>query len=344
MMMGTSGCPFFLAASSLFLRSAMPFDFEHAVTTPFRMQPGLRKLAEGGPQFTPNHPASPHLREKLAVLHSQPEQALQIEPGFDALPALHAAMRQAAQEHPAALNLSSDGQLLAHALGWSVDDRGEVAALHPQAPQNIGQCLKALPASWRQAALFSLAIEEDLAIVDGRRASLPWLAVALPSHWDPRQKIGRHFAEVHAPVADNAVLVAAGEHLMKLVTGPQRWERFVWNMTRHPGLDAHPQRVPPTHWPAELDETELNQHTWFRSERQTFIPLPERGQAVFTIRVAVRPLAQAVDTPARAQRLHDAIASMSPAALAYRQLTEARPGLLRWLAARAACADSASTP
>jgi hypothetical protein len=211
-------------------------------------------------------------------------------------------------------------------------------------PQDIGSCLKALPAPWRQAALFSLAIEEDLAIVDGRRASLPWLAVALPSHWDPRQKIGRHFAEVHAPVADNAVLVAAGEHLMKLVTAPQRWERFVWNVTRHPGLDAHPQRTPPAPWPAELDEAELGRHTWFRSERQTFIPLPERGQAVFTIRVAVRPLAQAVDTPARAQRLHDAIASMSPAVLAYRQLTDARPGLLRWLAAQAACADSAPTP
>ena len=40
----------------------MPFDFEHAVTAPFRMQPGLRKLAEGSVQFTPTHPASPHLR------------------------------------------------------------------------------------------------------------------------------------------------------------------------------------------------------------------------------------------------------------------------------------------
>jgi hypothetical protein len=68
------------------------------------MQPGLRKLAEGSVQFTPTDPASPHLREKLAVLRSQPEQALQTEAGFDALPALHAAMRQAAREHPAALD------------------------------------------------------------------------------------------------------------------------------------------------------------------------------------------------------------------------------------------------
>jgi hypothetical protein len=85
------------------------------------MQPGLRKLAEGSVQFTPTDPASPHLREKLAVLRSQPEQALQTEAGFDALPALHAAMRQAAREHPAALDLSADGRLVAHALGWSAD-------------------------------------------------------------------------------------------------------------------------------------------------------------------------------------------------------------------------------
>ena len=41
--------------------------------------------------------------------------------------------------------------------------------------------------------------------------TIPWLAVCLPSRWAPEDKVGRHFAEVHAPVADNALLVAAGD-------------------------------------------------------------------------------------------------------------------------------------
>lgn len=312
----------------------MFFDYEHAVTAPFRMQPGLRKLVAGQPQFTPNRPQAHHLREKLAVLWGHADAALLSEAGFDPRPALRVAMAQAATEHPDALVWDACGLLRACWLGWAATEDGTVTAL-PGAVPEVGLCLAALPSAWRQAALFALAVQEDLAIVDGQRATLPWLAVALPSHWAPAEKIGRHFAQVHAPVADNAVLVAAGEHLLKLVTGPQRWERFVWNVTRHPRLDAHPQRMVPSPWPAGQDDAALTRQTWFRTERQTFIPLPAHGQAVFTIQVDVRPLALAVDTPDRARRLHDAVASMSAAVLDYRQLSDAREPLLRWLARRA---------
>ena len=57
--------------------------------------------------------------------------------------------------------------------------------------------------------------------------------------------------------------------------------------------------------------------------------------AVFTIAVQVTPLVQALDGPAQAQRLHAALASMSPAVLAYRGLEEARDDLLAWLERRA---------
>jgi hypothetical protein len=53
---------------------------------------------------------------------------------------------------------------------------------------------------------------------------------------------------------------------------------------------------------------------------------------VFTIHVESRPLAEAVDTAEHARQLHDALASMSPAVLGYRGLTEAQPRLLVWLA------------
>ncbi|MFZ2989018.1 heme-dependent oxidative N-demethylase subunit alpha family protein, partial [Ideonella sp.] len=74
---------------------------------------------------------------------------------------------------------------------------------------------------------------------------------------------------------------------------------------------------------------------WFRTERQTFIPLPERSQAVFTIQVDSQPLRAAIQSPEQARQLHDALATMSAAVLDYRGLSTARPALLAWLAARA---------
>jgi hypothetical protein len=71
-----------------------------------------------------------------------------------------------------------------------------------------------------------------------------------------------------------------------------------------------------------------------RVERQTFLPVPGHGQVVFTIRVMLEPLAQAVQTPQQAGRLHDALASMTPAVLDYKQLAVASAPLLAWLAAR----------
>ena len=56
-------------------------------------------------------------------------------------------------------------------------------------------------------------------------------------------------------------------------------------------------------------------------------------QAVFTIRVALQPLVQAVPGPQQARRLHDALASMSEAVLAYKGLGAAQEPLLRWLRA-----------
>ena len=309
----------------------MPFDFA-AVQSPFRMQPGLRKLAAGATQLTPSRLGSRALREKLAVLFSHPSQALVAAPGFDAVPALNALCAHAAAEHPLALSRDADG-VHAHRLRWSLHG----AELTPRegAPAEIGACLAALPAEWRLAGLLSLAFAEDFAIIDGTSAHIPWLAVCLPSHWAPESKVGRHFTEVHAPVADNALLLTASDHLARLVTGNERWERFVWTLTRHPRLHAHPAHTDPGAWPATASADELAAQAFFRTERQTFIPLPEHRQAVFTIHVELSPLTQALHTADQARQLHDALASMSPAVLTYRGLTDARERLLAWLDQRA---------
>ena len=310
----------------------MSFDFDAAVSAPFRMQPGLRRIEAGANQLTPLSPGSRHQREKLAVLSAFQHQALVVREGFNATPALHALYRHAAQEHPQAWHW--DGRR-AHALLL-----GTAANIHGQVEQTatgvfglgdeVARCLHGLPADWRLPGLLSLAFAEDFAIVDGSDATIPWLAVALPSHWAPEAKVGHHFATVHAPVADNALLVKAADSLTRLVCGPDRWERFVWNITDQPRLHAHPARSARERW----GHTPVDQ-AWWRTERQTFIPLPDLAQAVFTIHVQVQALSEALHTPQRALALHDAVATMSPAVLAYRGLQGVREPLLAWLAARA---------
>lgn len=347
----------------------MSFDFSHAVSAPFRMQPGLRRLAAGSLQLTPNRPGSRHLLAKLQVLQADAASALLQRPGFNASAALAALAAQAQAEHPAAFRAGKDGTWHAQWLGVAVDSAGEVVdttrphagptwpsppapvrpGTLPEAPDGasdgpasassaatLATCLRTLPAPWRQPALLALAFAEDFAIVDGQNATIPWLAVALPSHWAPVDKVGRHFAEVHAPVADNRLLLAAGEHLMRLVTREERWERFVWNLTRHAGLDTHPQRLHDMPWPAGATPDEAAGRAFFRTERQTFIPVPAAGQAVFTILVDSQPLSLALQSATEADALHQALATMSPAVLAYRSLAPVREPLLAWLARRAA--------
>jgi hypothetical protein len=310
----------------------MPFDFS-AVTAPFRMQPGLRALTPGATQLTPHRPADRSLSEKLAVLQAHADQALVAAPGFDAAPALHALCEQAATEHAPAFRWDGDARLEALALGWSLHG----AEVRGDGDEAIGRCLAALPAAWRAAALLSLAFAEDFAVIDGATARIPWLAVCLPSHWSPQHKVGRHFAEVHAPVADNRLLLTASDHLARLVTGTQRWERFVWTITPEARLDMHPARVNPPHWPlaADADADALAALAHFRTERQTFIPLPRERQAIFTIHVESRPLSEAIVSAQEATPVHAALASMSDAVLAYRGLAGARERLLAWLALRA---------
>jgi hypothetical protein len=307
------------------------FDFQAAVQAPFRMQPGLRQLAQGSQQLHPNARASRHLLEKLQALSAPTLSALQCAPGYDPRLGLHTLAAHAAAEHPAAFGW--DGHSVsAPLLGWALRDT-ELQPIGADPDAEVGACLAQLPPHWRLAGLLSLTFAEDFALIDAGNATIPWLAVALPSHWAPEHKVGLHFAQVHAPVADNRVLLATGDALARLVSAPTRWERFVWTVTPRPTLNAHPA-LPAMHWQAS-DADGVAAQAWWRTERQTFVPASDGRLAVFTILVDTQPLAQAIDSAERAQRLHDAIATMSPAVLQYRSLSAVRDPLLSWLARRA---------
>ena len=310
----------------------MAFDFDAAVQAPFRMQPGLRRMPPSAAHLTPATNGGRHQREKLAVFSSFAHQALLSREGFDARPLLLAFAAFAATEQPQ--HWQFDG-VMASALGVRVSALDGSLLARGAGTFGLGdevsRCLSQLAPIWRLPALLALTFEEDFAFIDGADASIPWLAVALPSHWAPEDKVGRHFAQVHAPVADNRLLVTAGEHLIQLVTASERWERFVWTITSHPRLHAHPDRLDPSRWPPSDDPQLIANLAWWRTERQTFWPVPSLRQAVFTIGVQLAPLSQALQAPAQLQRVRDALASMSEPVLEYRSLSRVREPLLRWM-------------
>ena len=330
----------------------MPFD-PAAITSPFRMQPGLRRVAPGTAAVHAAPQGSPEFDAKLAALASHADQCLVGSADVDARPALHAIGQAAGRDCPAALSLSADlGRLQSEALGLVVDlDNGSIAQLGT--PHGQAQAvLAALAPGQRAAALVSLALREDFALVDAASASLPWMAVCLPSHWDPREKVGQDFRAVHAPVADSDNVRAAAAHLLALVCGEQRWERFVWTVTTWPSLDQHPERHLKRLWPEAASAAELLDIATFRTERQGFIALPAtqqgKGQAVFTIEVQARPLRQALmDEGVDPAALSAALASMTDAVLAYRSLGPARDRLCAGLDAiaqqRSASASTGAT-
>ena len=260
------------------------FDLSR-IATPFRMQPGLQRLAAGARQLTALEAGSPLWQEKKQVVDAGASRLA--VPGFDAGPALRSIQAQAQRE-------------------------GLVG----------GEPIE-------------LAFEEDFAVLDGASSTLPWLCVCVPSHWAPEDKLGQPFASVHAPVADNQALLAAARQLVGLVTSGERFERFVWTLTHSGRFDQHPRRQPRLPWPDSDEPDVFAARCFLRVERQTFFPVDDvPGQAVFTIRVMLQPLVQAVASPEDAQRLHDALASMSDAVLAYKNLAAARARLLPWLAGR----------
>ncbi len=258
------------------------FDFNFdAIPVPFRMQPGLQRLASPLP-LTPLAPNSALWREKQAVV--QAGASRHAVPGFDAEPALAA-----------------------------------IAAL----------------GAWNPAVPLELAFEEDFAVLDGDTGALPWLCVCTPSHWAPEDKLGLDFAAVHAPVADAALILSAAGQWVRLVTDGGCWTRQVWSITPCGRFDQHPRRQPRTPWPAEADPANFASACWLRVERQAFFPVGQGlRQAVFSIRVLRLPLVAAVDSAAKARRLHDSLASMSTAVLDYKGLAPARERLLHWLTRR----------
>ncbi len=269
------------------------------VATPFRMRPNLEKL-------DPDHPAlllrdahfDPYQRLRRGVFASHSARACV---GTANLPTLAAIAGLTASEGSARQRFDDS----------SATFNGDEAA---HAAQNV-----------------ALQLQEDFVILKNEDNTLrtEYLSVCFPSRWDPREKLGLDFSQIHAPVADNQMLLAAGSSIMAMAFMKQAMLRRVWLIVPSSSLDQHPEQNDYS-WSETLrDPSPLLPRLFFRVERQTTWPLPQFGRAVFFIRVMMCPLVDVLaQAPTRARSLADALRSMTPAVVAYRGMTGAIPRLL----------------
>jgi hypothetical protein len=283
----------------------MDFDFEfdfNSIPVPFRMQPGLQRAVRVGLHRL--RFSSPLHKEKAQVFRAR-QSRFQV-PGFDPVHALRAIAEQAQP-----------------GLGFRAVDTAD--------------------------APLELRFEEDMAVIDGATGKLLWLAICTPSHWAPEEKIGLDFSELHGPVPDNDLLLQAHTHLLSLVTSGGCWTRSVFTITPSARYDQHPARHTREPWPDACDmrPADFAARCFLRAEQQGFFPVADErgkpmGQAVFSIRVLLHPLTEAVKSAAQARRVHGALGSMSDAVLAYKNLSDAKAPLMAWLEGMGAASSAAS--
>jgi dimethylamine monooxygenase subunit A len=252
-----------------------------------------------------------------------------MQPGLSELAEPHAhlsALKEGGAMHRE--RLSSRAHALHQVLGF--DDSGLRQRLAPMAASQGMDCPDpAAPDFWPQ---LSLCVQEDFALLDTSTGLLPWLHVCNPTRWAPEEKVGLSFKQIHAPVADAQNLQRAAPALLSLLGSDRHWVRHVWTLTPHAAYDLHPKRCPALPWP-EASAKDWLGSVYLRVERQTFFPLGEsaQNQVVFTIRVMRERLSDWLQSPLHAQRLRDALASMSPAVQQYKGLGQAMPNLLKHL-------------
>jgi hypothetical protein len=216
----------------------------------------------------------------------------------------------------------------------------------PQTYRREGSALRVLPgdrlvALGGEPALLTASrlVQEDLLLM--RRHEGGWRLVAgslcFPSTWVLADKLGRDMDAIHRPVpgyaGNMAGMIARIFDNLKVEKPVERlnWSIYSDARLRYAQSKQDPlERFPPGQ--------AVSERAHIRVERQTLRRLPRSGDILFTVRVHVDPVS-ALSRDARgrelARALHDQLAALGPAQLAYKGLVEARERLLAALLALA---------
>lgn len=280
--------------------SQVPFP----VTSDHRVRPDLARLE--GPPFRLDRDYPRYLSAKLLSFTYEPSSAL-LSPAYQ--PAgVATALEWLWQRLPR--------PPLTQPVGFGTGNTHQAPRFAPQ-ERREAEAIAQDPLEFGKAA--ALRVQEDLVLMHGTQLEALW--VCFPSNWSPLQKIGRSFAEIHAPVPHSEKLQAAQSNVAKAMSEKGPFVRYVWGLTFDPSLSAHPDR------PVMLE----GQQVYFRTERQVTLPLPELGRSWFLIRVYVVPVELVANTPERRAVLREALRTMPEAHRMYKRGTMAA---YEWLEAQ----------
>ena len=172
-------------------------------------------------------------------------------------------------------------------------------------------------------------VQDDLVLM--RRGDSGWrlaaASLSFPSSWSLGEKFGRPIHEVHGPVPGfggatrNAELIARMFDNLRPETPMIRWNWSLYGDDRlfHPDVAGPGER--------RFGDGARTEHVVLRSERQTLRRLPESGDIVFTIKIAVDPL-ESLEHHSRGPEIAAALiaqlAALTDEQLAYKGMTAER--------------------
>ena len=116
-------------------------------------------------------------------------------------------------------------------------------------------------------------------------------AVAWPTDWHPKDKLGLPLRALHTPIAGYEEQLATGvDRFMETLRAGQIYGRCNWFIAPTGERRWIAQGEPQAQF-AHVTAENAGETLWVRSERQTLRRLPETGAILFTIGVYVAPLA-----------------------------------------------------
>jgi dimethylamine monooxygenase subunit A len=203
---------------------------------------------------------------------------------------------------------------------WPAADRAARAAAFAADPDAVAVLPRAVAAGREAAAAIGVAgglaeaaraCWEDLCLVQQDADGRPVLtggAVAFPTDWRLSDKLGLSLAAVHAPIHGYAEQLAAGvDHLVATIAPGPVWGRANWFVVPTEALAYRPVGDPARRF-AHVGAANAGDTLFVRCERQTLRRLPKTGAVLFTIGIAVQPLAAL--PAATVRRVADAVATV----------------------------------
>jgi hypothetical protein len=171
-------------------------------------------------------------------------------------------------------------------------------------------------------------VQEDLAVfrLEGDRDWLAAIHLCAPNHWDPRDKVGRHFPDIHTPVPAMERTVSQYKPMLQSVINRGPFARYAWGVDTDDKLNHHPAG------PNKRTDDSARQY-YIRMERQHLVGLPAVNAFLFTIRTYFFDVEQLNSDERKA--LASAVRSMTPASLEYKRMDRFVDDLLSKLEANA---------